>query len=842
MFSQSGPAKRALKALAENDLEKASEFILKGLEKDSLDPLVYYNIARFQVQKPDPAPDSANHTEIKARDLFGMLMPDDQEKYARNGLSLISLDVLRLKIDSLAFEHALSELSEEGFIHFLNEYSGASQRARAAEFRDSLAYVSARNENTYQSYRNFMDKYPEASQVSLASERYERLFFEEATADGKLSSYEAFLAKNPATPYRSEVEWTIFSMSLPTPDPNELRNFLQRFRNRPVSTDIRNYLYYSLREKSQLDAMPEIWNDSLRRIHQMNTEMWIATFEKDRTQFIDASGDDKFSIDRDALSADYQCEVLSTDFIIGISQIYSRQGNRIYEGDFTSAVPAKMGFILLNQENKFGLITAWGREVLPMEFEEIEVFESGMIKARRRNGWDLYSFTGRQLTNEKADDIQYVEGLYIVSRKDQAAFLSATDIQPALEADKIIRPDYIDDYELLNEHIWIRIGNKEGLLDFNLNAVIEVAPQRVEPLEAGILVRKPDETIVYSASMLQKFQTTESLLAYNDQYIRFSAPETEGLFDITSFRFVALPDSARLLGNYGALAFLREGFAIYQYGREVFRSREKVLKTAVLENNGTEWVILQQPRYAQLLTSESLVRLPDHDNISLLTDSLFILSRAGRKTLIDARGKDQLSGAYQGMANFDGRDLSLLRNGKFGVYRPAEKMLIPASYEKMLTAYGDYYFVAVKDGRKGLIDKSNKTVIPYAYDEIIYWNDTLIFGVDKNTYKFHVVGGDVLPENIFTSYRILRQDASGKIIMAFKDDHFGVYSSQDGEVLPATFDDVVDLGNGGKPCYFTETYVEQADLHVIVYYSSDGRILKKQAMEPSFFSDIYCDE
>ncbi len=843
VLSQSGPAKRALKALAESDLEKASEFIVKGLEKDSLDPLIYYDIARFQIQKPNPEPDSANHSEIRSRDLYSKLLPDDQEKYAKNGLTLISLDVLRSNIDSLAFARACAEPSEENFIYFLNHYPEAVQRTEAMLMRDSLAYVSALAENTYQSYRDFMDKYPESSQVALASERYERLFFEEATTDGKLASYEAFLSKNPATPYRAEVEWKIFTMSLAYPEPDQLRKFLQRFRSRPISGQIRNFLYYSIKEQGMLNAIPEIWNDSLRSIHQMNSDEWIATFDKDRAYFIDGSADQKFSIEREALSPLYRCEVLTTDYIVGVDQIYSRRGDIVYDNQFSSITTSRMGYLTVSSGNRHGLITSWGLTILPVEFEEIEVLESGMIKARKGGKLELYSFAGRQLTKDRLDDIQYAEGLYILVRNDQAAIVNHRAMIPALAGNAKLQLSYYDDYELLDgRKLWVMKGNDEGLLDFELKELIPLAQQRIEPVEMGFVVRKPSETIIFSSTLLQKYQTSESLLDFNDQYIRFSGPESEGLFDIAAFRFVALPDSAHLLGNYGALAYMREGYAIYQYGKEIMRSREKSVNTALLEHNRTEWVIIRERRNSQLVTNEGFIRLPDYDDISLLTDSLFIITRSGRKMLIDTKGKSQLPNTYEGMANFDGRDLSLLRNGKFGVYRPSEKMLIPASYEKILTAYGDYYFVAVKGGKKGLIDKSNEQVIPFIYDDIIYWNDTIIFGIDKNTYSFHEIGGDVLPEAVFTSYRVLRRDSTANIIMAFREDHFGVYSSTEGEVLPATFDDVIDLGNGGKPVYFTETYVEQADLHVVVYYDSDGRILKKQAMEPAFFTEVYCDD
>ena len=220
----------------------------------------------------------------------------------------------------------------------------------------------------------------------------------------------------------------------------------------------------------------------------------------------------------------------------------------------------------------------------------------------------------------------------------------------------------------------------------------------------------------------------------------------------------------------------------------------------------------------------------------------FILDINDRKALYNVEGKQILPAAYNGMGNFDGTDLSLLRNGKFGVYRPSENMLIAPAYEKTLQPYGSYYFSAMKSGKRGLIDKAGKQVIPFEYDEISYWNDTLALVQTGNTYAFHVIGGEPLEKLSLSSVKFLRNDEQEKLIMGFRDEYFGILSSRKGEVLAPAFDDIINLGPADQPVYFTEVYVEQADLHVVVYYNQYGKILRKQAMEPELFAEVYCED
>jgi hypothetical protein len=69
-----------------------------------------------------------------------------------------------------------------------------------------------------------------------------------------------------------------------------------------------------------------------------------------------------------------------------------------------------------------------------------------------------------------------------------------------------------------------------------------------------------------------------------------------------------------------------------------------------------------------------------------------------------------------------------------------------------------------------------------------------------------------------------------------------VLSNTRGTVLPIAFSDITNLGTPKNPVYFTDKFYEEADIHVVVYYSSSGKLLRKQACETKDYERIYCEE
>ena len=243
-FSQTGAAKRAVKALLDNDMEKAQKQLERGFEKDSLDPMLYYGLARYLVDGPAVNIDSANALERLSRTGYHVLTVDEMEKYAKAGMSETDLNTLRTDIDDLAFIRAKQENSESAYIDFLTRFPEAIQESDAIRLRDSVAFATASHVDTYDSYKAFMDKYPDAVDFTEAEKRYHQLLFEVSTRSGRLNDLENFVDVYPESPYRNKVEEDIFALRTAVPSREAYMSVIQDYSGRNIARTARNYLYY----------------------------------------------------------------------------------------------------------------------------------------------------------------------------------------------------------------------------------------------------------------------------------------------------------------------------------------------------------------------------------------------------------------------------------------------------------------------------------------------------------------------------------------------------------------------------------------------------------------------
>src|SRR5690606_41797358 len=73
-----------------------------------------------------------------------------------------------------------------------------------------------------------------------------------------------------------------------------------------------------------------------------------------------------------------------------------------------------------------------------------------------------------------------------------------------------------------------------------------------------------------------------------------------------------------------------------------------------------------------------------------------------------------------------------------------------------------------------------------------------------------------------------------------KGTQYGVSSDRNLELLPPTYDDILNLGTVDQPIYFAEKRVTEAGLFVVIYYNADGEVIHKQTFSEEDYDHIYC--
>jgi hypothetical protein len=218
----------------------------------------------------------------------------------------------------------------------------------------------------------------------------------------------------------------------------------------------------------------------------------------------------------------------------------------------------------------------------------------------------------------------------------------------------------------------------------------------------------------------------------------------------------------------------------------------------------------------------------------------FIVTKKEKRGLASADGKLLLPQEFDAIGTLQDDNVSLLKGGRFGIYNCRKKKLIKPEYAKNLTRYTPDVLLAYKDGAWGFVKWDSKPVSKFEFTEVKYWTDSVALVKNKfNWQLYNLYTGQIVLDKI-RKYTTIRDTPEGKLVIIQQENRFGVISNKKGIVIPINFSDVVNVGSPEEPLYFTEKHVEEASLFVVIYYSADGKFIRKEVYEQDDYDRIYC--
>ncbi len=228
------------------------------------------------------------------------------------------------------------------------------------------------------------------------------------------------------------------------------------------------------------------------------------------------------------------------------------------------------------------------------------------------------------------------------------------------------------------------------------------------------------------------------------------------------------------------------------------------------------------------------------NDVSPLTDSLLVLERYGKKELLTLRGVKPLQVRFDGIGSPEEKLIPLLSGQRFGAYDMAYDRFVRPISTKKIRRYNASYYIAEME-KFGLINQESRMVVPFEFDEVRHWNDTSCLVRTGNDWQLYHIGEGLLGDEPIKSIQVVLDRGDEHEIIIFREGAFGVMNNKRGEVIPPTLDDIINVGTPDNPLYFTDKFVDEANLHVVVYFDRNGTILRKQAMEEADFVRVYCD-
>lgn len=831
--------KRALRLIEKQRYNSAYVLARKALEKDPLNPGAMLVLSRYYItpENVEYQIDSA-YSYIVLSDSIWQQLPSSERSYWRR-LPLDSALIAneRQVIEHLAFERAKSIDTEEAYTFFITNFPLATEQPVARELREDVAFINASSKDTWEAYEEYISRYPLSKHRREAEERYDRLLFEQATGDQTLEAYEAYLNAHPDSPFREEVERNIFEIATADGSVESFAAFASKYSNR--FTDIAvSMLRNSLAEEVHPDSIA--FNAFIQGLPD-EPDFVFPVLINGKFGMMDPKGTVVVPAEADEIDDDYICGNITEDVLVLRDRLVSKKGKTLVRGSIEEIDDLGYGFLLISVDTGKVLLHKSGLIVNDFALSDAKVVGGRLLAIQKDSEWGLFTFGGRKLVDFQCEDVQAIGKVFALKTAAKFSLSTLSSLAAIANGNKGKFTEAFDDVRKNpDDQIWVRLGDKEGVLNADLRVVIPADQHRLTSAWFGSVAKS--SIGYYTFNQFGERSDTFDSLAIVKPWVTAKTSAGWMIFDpVLRIPKSTTYDSIAVHGPF-AVALKNGSMEIHLHNRantiqilshpdkvELLPSQDTIAYLALHKGKSTT---IYNSRGEQLFTSS-------YDKISAVGAGFFAVSRKEKKGLIDHKGKLVLPVEYDAIGTATNGLMSVLKGMRFGVFRYSDSKLIKAEYDKNLVSWNRDYYAALRQGNWGFIDMNNKPASKFEFSEIRHWTDSVSLVKTGTSWKLFNLYSQSF-EDEFTSFKLVREDAEERIIIVTREKQQGVLSNRKGYVIPITFTDIVNVGSPENPVYFTEKHVQEASLFVVIYYDSEGNFIRREVYEQDDYERIYC--
>jgi len=830
---QAGDIRRVKRAMEKGDYVKTEELILKYLEHaDSRPGIKYlYSVLFLTPEFHRHTIDSSAIFIRQALAEFDTAEEDVLEEMAEEGIDQETLTDHLSRITELAFDRAEKQSTISRWRAFIKAYPEAVQNPLAIDRLDSLAF-DAVDKKSEMSLREFLQTYPKSKFNSEIRNILDRLLVDQYWKSKSQNDLEKFIVENPESAHLEKALGHLLKLWTRSGDADAFLTFIQKYVNSIATTKAVNFLYHLDKESGFKDfsdyADFHSSADSLRRVRENESMFQVAIFEntyKLISQKNNVTTTSLTSIDEDIL-----CTGVTTDLIAGSdsngSLILTKGGIEFLRAQLVKDLG--YGFILIQKDAEQHVYHKSGVKVLE-NVEEAEILNGAFIKAKRNN-LALYSFAGIQITEEEYDDI-FLEGdFWVFEKEDLFAISSAKEISESFP-DRLFLEFKFEEYELIDENLLIGFrGDRECLLKSDGQFLVPWAVQQIYPDETNGYVHDEKGYAFYGPD---KFTYYPYLEVNQGFVLRKEAENKWMLFSNERDWFASFSDSVKLISRYCALITGQQPKLIFQNQKTMEIGTDDIPQPLSMASTFTS--VRGETSFIVDSTGRVLFS-GDFAEIASLNDTLFSVSLDGKYGVVNEAGDELLPIEFDYL-NLERGILSCIKNQKIGAYDLSRDIQFAPVFESRVVRFKDLYKVKMH-GAKGLVDGSGAEVLPFEYEEIIEWTDTLIW--TKQQDRFQLINLNTRQSEMEVT--LLRSFAAGNETQMkfYGSAGFGLIAKS-GLLLKPIYSDIVWVGNEAQGIIMADQALPEAGFHVVTYFEADGEKIYSQAYSTEDFEKVLCD-
>lgn len=841
---QSQSIRQIEKRMQSGNWSGAKSLLQKAMLRDSSNVELNWLLTEWYYNKANPSHqiDSAYRYFGQSVRFYNVLNSKSKERLNRQGIDESVFQNVKTKIDSLAFDLAKQLNTINSYNHFITNYAKAPQQASAIELRDEVAFLDALKQNTYQSFFTYIQNYPNSHRLSDARARYEKLLYETKTKDGTLQSYASFINQFPQSPYRFEAERQVFELATVIGDSSAFMNYLREYpqsKFRKRAADLAYYFFFD--EGVGPPAM--LLTDSLVHVQKLNESYWVPFWAKGKYGFMDAAGVETLAPSFANIASEYKCGMVEADVLVTSDGLVARNGKKISSSDKIME-PLGLGFWKVGDSSCVRVVHSAGHKLINQCVITANLVGNRYFWMRGSATSGIYTLTGRLLLKGDWDAVEWMEGNLVVTKLQKKTIFTHDNLLQLAEGRPTNADHVYDDVKIVTKNrLLVRNGALEGIINSDGQFLVPLDRQLLS-LESFGLVRKVGDDFFFDKVDTQfARRKIKSYKEYRSWLQVITSTGTE-LWDIGKRKFLQRPDSSWFAAG---LLFAKNGDSTKVYfnsGRTIsFTSDQKIALIpsrdsihAFVANEG------RQKRNVYSVHDGTKLFAAEFETIESINTNLFLLTRKGKRGILSKDGKWIVAMDYDLLVPNMHPFWSTFKDKKFGLVNITTGATLKAFSAKNIIILNPDFFGMFEKGKYGIVNGKGQPITKFEFDELLPWNKQFVW-VKKNFSwsLIDVANGRAIVNNVNKFDKWIDQEEN-KLYRIQKDNFFGVISSQFGIVIPVNFSIVKNIGSLEQPLYLTDKEVEEAGVHVVIYYDAAGKFIRKQVYEDEEFETIMCDD
>jgi hypothetical protein len=833
-------ARSAWLRLQKGEYQQAHQLLVKAMRKE-VGPAHFYVWARYYSvpNQPFTQIDSAHAYSLRAASAWRELDPASRAALTRFPLDSIQLQQVQVRIDSLAFERARALNTEAGYQAFVAGFPDASQVLLATELAAEVSYLQALQQNTEASYANYVARYPTSNRAVEAGTRLDRLRFEAATKSHTKQAYQQFYKQYPDSRFRLEALRAIFNLQTVSANPADLVDFIETYPGTSLARHTAALLFYldSTQQKNRA-----LFPDSLLQLQDLNGGYWVPFLEGEKYGFLNQQGEVAMDARFRAVPTAYRCEPVTTDFITADGQLFLRNGKQLAAEAVREVAEIGGGFVLMHLATNKKILHKTGFVFLS-DVESAKWLANRYLAVRMRGRWGIFAINGFELVAPEFEEAEATSVALILHRNSKRVLVPLTELPKVASGTPLSLDLVYDDVKDWGRgRLWVKNGSMEGVLNERLEYELPLARQRLVRTSFGHL------QIANGQTKLAGLGPTMALESYPrvqvaDPWLVVHKPGTRAVFSLPAKRWLAQgldsvwfagknawgqrADSTLLFSATRLVAAYASGTAL-----EFIPSTDSVRAFLLTEKNRKMVYNLVSGRKQFVGTFDKIQQAGEY----------FIVTQKGKRGVLDATGKVVVAAEYDEIVFQPPFLFSLVKNKMFGWYDGELKKVTKPLYDRNVRFLGLDWLLTGQRGNIGVLSRAGAQIFPFELEDAKAWTDSLLWVRRNQAWQLvQWPTGKILTERV-RSFQMIHESAGEKCVRIKRESGEGVWSSRHGELIPATFSEVQNLGDETTALYLAMKDVKEVGITVVAYFNSQGKLVRRQALENDELERLLCDE